>query len=47
MRNIPDFSEFVSTITVMDFEKWTREINDDNGPFTISLNKNEVTKNRF
>ena len=29
MNNIPDFSEFVSTITVKDFEQWTREINDD------------------
>lgn len=47
MDKIPEFSEFVATITVKDFEKWTREINDDNGPFVLSLNKAEITKTIF
>ena len=47
MSTIPDFSEFVSTITVKDFELWTKEINADNGPFVTSFNKNDLTKTIF
>jgi len=47
MDNYPNFSDFVETITVKDFEQWTREINADNGPFLFSLNKAELSKTVF
>jgi hypothetical protein len=47
MKTLPEFSEFVATISAKDFETWSKEINDDNGPFITSMKRDELAKTAF